>query len=294
MKQSARCVVCTGLAVLLAACGGLPVVEVPSENFSHRVDYLVLHFTSETFADSLRILTKDSDNPVSSHYLVPESGDETYDGNTLKIYQLVPEEERAWHAGQSYWHGERSLNDRSIGIEIVNRSYCRDNDPATESPTPEDQTCEFLDYSEEQLALVFELVKGIAERYPGLDPVDVVGHGDISIFRRVDPGPLFPWKRLYEQGVGAWYDDDTVRKYESRFAEKMPRISLLQRALNAYGYDVDVTGIEDAQTRFAVRAFQMHFRQADYSARIDLETVSILFALLDKYRRDSLATLLTD
>ena len=294
MKHLAQKAMSIGLAVLLVACGGMPVVEVPSENYSHRVDYLVLHFTSETFADSLRILTRDSDNPVSSHYLVPEPGDETYDGNTLKIYQLVPEEDRAWHAGQSYWHGEQSLNDRSIGIEIVNRSYCRHNDPATETPTPEDQTCEFLDYSDEQLALVFELVKDIANRYPGLDPVDVIGHGDISIFRRVDPGPLFPWKRLYEQGVGAWYDDDTVEKYESRFAAKMPRVALVQRALKAYGYDVEVTGIEDAQTRFAVRAFQMHFRQTDYSARIDLETVSILFALLDKYRRDALNALLSN
>lgn len=283
-----------GYAMLLVACGGLPVVEIRSENYSHRVDYLVLHFTSETFADSLRILTKDSDNPVSSHYLVPDPSDDTYDGNALKIYQLVPEAERAWHAGQSYWRGEESLNDRSIGIEIVNRSYCRHNDPATESPTPEDQTCEFLDYSEEQLTLVFELIKDIASRYPGLDPVDVVGHGDISTFRRVDPGPKFPWKRLHEYGIGAWYDDDTVEKYQARFTQKMPRISDVQRALHSYGYEVSVTGIEDAQTRFAIRAFQMHFRQDDYSARIDVETVSILFALLEKYGWEALDSLLAD
>lgn len=277
----------------LTGCGGLPVVEVPSANYSYRVDYVVLHFTSESFADSLRILTRDSDNPVSSHYLVPETGDETYDHRSLRIYQLVPESERAWHAGQSYWHGEESLNDRSIGIEIVNRSYCRDNDPLTETPTPEDQTCSFLDYSEDQLTLVVELVNDIVNRYPDLDPVDVIGHGDISTVRRVDPGPKFPWKRLYDNGVGAWYDDDTVDKYQQHFTQKLPQISAIQRALRAYGYDVVITGLEDPQTRFAVRAFQIHFRPGDFSATIDVETVAILFALLEKYRRDELELLLT-
>lgn len=102
--------------VALAGCTSQNVVDAPSSNQNGRVRYLVIHHTSEDFADSLAILTKPSNNPVSSHYLIPEPGDATYDERSLKVYRLVPESRRAWHAGESYWNGEEALNDHSIGI----------------------------------------------------------------------------------------------------------------------------------------------------------------------------------
>lgn len=274
--------------VIAAGCSSLGMVDAPSVNHNSRVNYLVLHFTSEHFAESLRLLTQRTDSPVSVHYLVPEPGDATYDRGSLRIHRLVPEDRRAWHAGASFWAGADSLNDTSIGIEIVNRSACIDNDPETETPTPDDQTCTFLEFQAEQLELVILLARDILDRNPDIDPVDVIGHGDIAPARRVDPGPRFPWKCLYEQGIGAWYDDATVMKYRQLFKSDPPELKSIQRALLAYGYDIEATGANDVQTRFVVRAFQMHFRPENTSGRPDGETAAILFALLEKYRPDAL------
>ena len=275
----------------LAACGSLRFVNVPAVSHSSRVDHLVIHFTGQNFAESMRLLTQRTENPVSVHYLVPESGDSTYPRQQLRIHRLVDEARRAWHAGESYWHREESLNDRSIGIEIVNASHCIDIDPDLAPNTPENQSCIFPDYDLEQLELVIELVRDVLDRYPGMDPVDVVGHADIAPGRRVDPGPKFPWHTFYQRGIGTWYDDDTVEKYRGEFEVQPPGLALLQRALNAYGYRIEESGENDPQTRFVLRAFQMHYRSSNWSGQPDAETAAILFALLEKYRPEALTAL---
>ena len=277
------------ISILLAwaaigACSAVPMHDAPSANHNSRIQHLVIHFTSEHFRESLRLLTQKTERPVSVHYLVPEPGDETYDRRRLVVHRLVPEERRAWHAGQSYWAGADVLNDTSIGIEIVNRSACVTNHPQSEEPTPEDQVCTFLEFSDEQVELVIDLVRGILERNPEIDPVDVIGHADIAPGRRVDPGPKFPWKRLHEEGIGAWYDDDTVMRYRQRFKNGLPKVVEVQRALGRYGYFIEETGALDAKTRFVIRTFQMHFRPEDISGAADAETVAILYALNEKYR----------
>lgn len=278
--------------LIIAGCASSGIVDAPSLNHNSRINFLVLHFTSENFAESLRLLTQRTESPVSVHYLVPEPGDETYNRRALRIHRLVPENRRAWHAGLSYWAGADALNDTSIGIEIVNQSACVNNDPETESPTPEEQSCNFLAYAEEQIHLVISLASDILERNPDIDPIDVIGHGDIAPDRRVDPGPLFPWKRLYDNGIGAWYDDDAVERYREQFEKTLPNIVSVQGALNAYGYLVEETGGNDTQTRFAIRAFQMHFRPSGISGQLDAETAAILFALIEKYRAEQLSDLL--
>lgn len=278
-------------AVALGLGGCAEFIDVPSHNHSSRVDYLVIHHTSEDFAESLRLLTQPTDNPVSSHYLIPETGDETYTRGSLKVHRLVEEYRRAWHAGHSYWHEEESLNDRSIGIEIVNKTYCEFIDPDFEERSVENQKCYFLDYPDEQIALLIDLLQDILSRYPDLDPVDVVGHSDIAPDRKIDPGPLFPWKLLYEAGIGAWYDDETLSKYRQKFDAGLPSISTVQRALHSYGYRIIQTGSLDAQTNLVIRSFQMHFRPTGISGDIDTESAAVLFALLEKYRPDSLVEL---
>ena len=282
--------VAISVAIMITACSSLPMVEVPSANQSSRINYLVIHFTSEDFAESLRLLTQPTERPVSVHYLVPEPNDETYERDDLRIYRLVRESERARHAGISYWGNSQSMNNSSIGIEIVNRSRCEPIDPEAES-TPENQRCTFLEFPEEQVQLVIRLAKDILERNPDIDPIDVVGHGDIAPDRRSDPGPTFPWKRLYDNGIGPWYDDDTVARYRAVFDSDMPDLATLQRALAALGYRIEETGDNDVQTRFVVRAFQMRFRAEKWSAGMDAESAAILFALLEKYRPESLGQL---
>lgn len=278
--------------LLLGGCSSLPIVDAPSTNQDSRINFLIIHFTSEHFAESMRLLAEPVERRVSVHYVVPEPGDETYTKSSLMIHRLVPEDRRARHAGTSYWGGRQSLNDSSIGIEIVNRTRCVNHNPEAEVPVPEDQDCNFLEFPEEQLKLVIQLSADILKRNKDIDPIDVIGHGDIAPTRRVDPGPLFPWKRLYENGVGAWYDEETVASYRRQFMTHPPDPLLLQKALSEYGYLIEHTGEIDVQTRFVVRAFQMHFRPASYTGTPDTETSAILFSLLEKYRPDALRRLM--
>ena len=275
----------------LHACSALRFVNVTSENQSSRIEHLVMHFTSVDFAQSMRMLTERTQRPVSAHYLVPENGDPTYPHRRLRVYRLVNEERRAWHAGQSHWSGDEALNGSSIGIEIVNRSACAPVPLGTE-PDPPEERCEFYDFDAEQIDLIIELVRDILGRHPRIDPVDIVGHSDIAPDRRLDPGPKFPWRRLYEHGIGAWYDDDTVDRYRERFEAQPPTLELIQRALKAYGYDVDDSGEHDRRTEVVLRAFQLHFRPSDWSGQPDTETAAIVFALLEKYRPRALSCLL--
>ena len=280
-------------ALFLAGCSQPPpIVDSPSATQSSRINFLVIHFTAEHFAESMRLLTEVTDRPVSVHYLVPEPGDETYTLSELRVHRLVDESRRAQHAGTSFWGGTRNLNDSSIGIEIVNRSSCETVSPDGKITTPADQECTFLEFPEEQLDLVIELATDIIARNPDIAPVDVIGHSDIAPDRRVDPGPKFPWKRLYENGIGAWYDDETRDRYRRQFEIFPPQIGLFQQALDAYGYIVENSGINDDQTRFAVRAFQLHFRPDSYSGEVDAETAAILFSLLEKYRLKALRGLI--
>jgi len=270
------------LPLLTAACSN--VVFIESTNQNSRVDYVVIHATSENFAESVRLLTTRTENPVSSHYLIPAENDPTYRRGRLRLHQFVDEQQRAWHAGRSYWAGETALNDHSIGIEIVNEFDCVTAPDATSDSGLEALTCEFLPFSEAQIEMTIELLKGIQQRYPGIDPLDFVAHSDIAIMRRSDPGPLFPWRRLYEEGIGAWYDEETRSRYQSQFEIGPPTVERLQSALLRLGYQVEPTGEMDNQTRFAVRAMQLRFRPADYSGEPDVETMAILWSLLEKYR----------
>lgn len=283
-KRKIKCVLLLAMSAASAACTALPGVDFPSANQNGRVNFLILHFTSETFAESLRLLTQRTDRPVSSHYLLPEQGDGTYPSNELRIYRLVEEERRAWHAGVSHWGEHHTLNDQSIGIEIVNQSRCVNHAGDVGVSRAEEQTCNFLTYDAEQIDLLINLVAGILERHPDIDPVDVIGHADIAPTRRVDPGPEFPWQKLHEHGIGAWYDDAAVAAYRYQFAAQLPDIADIQAALRTYGYAIDVTGAYDVQTQFVIRAFQMHFRPSAYTGAIDAESVAILYALNDKYR----------
>jgi len=284
------------IATALAGCATQDTVVVESANQDTRVRIIVIHHTSGNFQGSLDILTKDSGNPVSSHYLIPEPGDASYTGKDLKLYSLVPEEGRAWHAGSSYWAGKTALNDMSVGIELVNQTYCRQSEqsiPPEQTDKEPARICFYPDFAESQLEILTDLLKGILARHTEIKPTDIVGHSDIAPQRKIDPGPRFPWQRLYRMGYGAWYDDDTVFKYWEQFRLEIPPVLTLQTALNAYGYGIESSGEHDQQSRNVVRAFQMHFRPWLVNNEFDAETVAVLYALLEKYHPQKLERLLS-
>lgn len=284
------------LAGILGACETSAPVFVQSQNYNSRVNIVVLHYTVSDFEGSLNILTKPSSNPVSSHYLIPTPVDDSYPSKQLKLYQLVKETDRAWHAGKSYWGGRTTLNDMSIGIEIVNEANCVRPKTSGEAIVGQDivpdQVCTFPPYPDDQIDILIELLAGIVERHPDIKPVNFVGHADIAPQRKQDPGPKFPWKRLAELGYGAWYDDDTVQKYASLIRRRPVSIGDVQKALHIYGYEIKPSGVLDEQTRNVLKAFQMHFYSERVSGEADVGSVARLYALIEKYRPKGLESLL--
>ena len=289
-----KLLVITGIALfnfVLTGCAS--TVNSPSENYNSRVSIIVIHHTTANFEDSYRILTKPSSNPVSSHYLIPEPDDQTYGKSSVQTYQLVPESLRAWHAGRSYWSGKTGLNDQSIGIELVNRTWCHASDSGANPYTDKiDRLCFYPDFADSQLALLVDLLGDLLERYPEIKPTNIIGHSDIAPNRKIDPGPRFPWQRLSRLGYGAWFDDETVVRYWERFREQPLPLLNVQKALGAYGYKIEPTGEDDEQTRNVLRAFQMHFRPSEVTSIATPDSTAILFALIEKYRPDQLDELL--
>lgn len=241
----------------------------PSVAQNFRVRYLILHYTAINNERSISALTK---NSVSSHYLVNDMDDK-------EIYQLVDENKRAYHAGISSWRGITNLNDTSIGIEIVNES--------TDIPGG----YRFLPFPEYQIKKVAALVKDITTRYQ-ISPVNILGHADIAPTRKQDPGPTFPWKKLYtDYQIGMWYDDATKQLFMNQMTEADFNTQLstpsftykIQTMLKDFGYGIDPDGSWNDAAKKTVAAFQYHFRPEKYDGVMDAETWAILQALLQKY-----------
>lgn len=272
------------IASILAGCSTSQPSSSPSANHNSRVSIIVIHHTTANFEDSLRILTQPSDRSVSSHYLIPEPDDPSYTRRGMRVYQLVPEARRAWHAGDSSWGGKIGLNDQSIGIELVNQTYCHKSVAENiDSAEPTPRICFYPDFADSQIDLLIGLLAKIRERHPDIQPTRIVGHADIAPDRKIDPGPRFPWQRLYRLGYGAWFDDATVIRYWEQFAQHPIPLCNVQYALRVYGYGVETSAMLDEHTRNVLRAFQMHFRPSEVTSDATVDTVAILVALIEKY-----------
>lgn len=136
-----------------------------------RPDMIVLHYTAMQSAEAALERLCDPEIEVSAHYLIAEDG---------RIWQMVDEARRAWHAGAGQWRDVTDVNSRSIGIELANRG---------DHP-----------FAEPQMAALEGLMRGIMGRW-GIGPAGVIGHSDMAPERKCDPGPRFDWARLARQGL---------------------------------------------------------------------------------------------
>ena len=221
------------------------IIHHPSPNCNsrdgHAIDMLVLHYTGMKSGANALDRMCESAAEVSAHYMIEEDG---------RIFQLVDEEMRAWHAGKSYWRGHTNINQRSIGIEIVNPGH----------------EFGYRGFPEVQMQSVIWLCKDIVTRR-NIPARNVVAHSDVAPMRKEDPGELFDWKRLAGEGVGLW---GLGIREEKNLQSPIPN----PQSLADYGYDT-------ADLPKAITAFQRHFRPKSLTGQWDGECDAILKALLD-------------
>jgi N-acetylmuramoyl-L-alanine amidase len=253
-----RHLVCLSLLLATVGCVRQPSIDhtYRAKSQDSRVQFLILHFTGETWESSLRILTEEN---VSSHYLVR--------ADPVRVYQLVDESRRAYHAGLSSWQGQTQLNAASIGIEIENLGD-------TQGPNG----IEYHEYPKAQIDAVVALVKEVVARH-GIRPDRILGHSDIAPLRKVDPGPTFPWKRLADEGLILWPDPSAVAVWRTRYEGNPPDIAWFQAKLAQHGFAIPKSGALDATTKQILSAFQMKYRPSRYDGQPDAETAAILEVL---------------
>lgn len=213
-----------------------------------RIDMLVLHYTGMPTAEAAIDRLCDPNARVSAHYVVEENG---------RIWRLVPEARRAFHAGVSCWEGESDLNAVSLGVEIVNPGH----------------EWGYRPFPEAQMIAVERLCQDLVWRH-SIAPHRVVGHSDIAPDRKSDPGELFDWARLACAGIGIWPPAKTApRGFAIDPAESRGHLSSIGYCANA------------ASQTPALVAFQRRFRQSCCDGRLDAETAARLSEVREAFAR---------
>ena len=213
-----------------------------SPNFEERkkrhIKYIILHYTNlpSTQASLKYLLNKR--NKVSAHYLIDPNG---------KILSLVEEKNIAWHAGISSWKKDKNLNKNSIGIELQNTGVAG----------------KYEKFNVKQIALLEKLIKDIQMRH-GVSNSNILGHSDIAPDRKIDPGPKFPWRKLYNKGIGIM-PKSLPPKHTQNITPK--EIKNLQSLLREFGYKLKINSFMDKQTLLVLYAFQSHYCASDLKIR---------------------------
>ncbi|HHI88691.1 MAG TPA: N-acetylmuramoyl-L-alanine amidase [Hellea balneolensis] len=240
----------------------MEIIEAPSPNFDERalaISMLVLHYTGMKDGPAALSHMQSKAAKVAAHYMVEEDG---------RIFRLVGEDKRAWHAGVSHWRGVTDVNSASIGIEIVNGGH--------DFGLPE--------YPERQIEAVIALSRDIKKRH-NISDFNIVAHSDIAPERKQDPGEKFPWAQLADADIGIWPQLKRADRRPLVDAQSSPeQIRTLQKALAWYGYGIKPTGQLDEQTRTVITAFQRRYRPEKIDGYFDVETVEKI-DLLVRYRK---------
>ncbi len=220
-------------------------VEKMSINYSPNFDlvkrsnknikYLIFHYTGMK-SDKLAIgkLTN-FNSKVSCHFYIDKNG---------KLIQLVPDLYNAWHAGKSYWRGNKLLNNSSIGIEISNPGHQHG----------------YKAFKKKQIKCLIKISKILIKKYR-IKKKNILGHSDIAPLRKKDPGEKFPWKKLSDSKIGIWHSLESKelkknRKKKTRFSEK----KFFFKCIKKIGYQTRFNKKKSVYENKIIKAFQRRFR----------------------------------
>ncbi len=238
---------------------GMQIFPYPSPNFDARpagavIDTVILHYTDMESAEAALKRLADVEAQVSAHYVVGEDG---------RIYQMVEDEKRAWHAGESHWRGVNGMNATSLGIEIDNAGHAHG----------------LPDFPVVQMEAVLSLVRMLKDRH-GIADRNIIGHSDIAFLRKVDPGEKFDWAWLARNGVGIFpFAAKPIHGPELKMGDSGTTVMKLQQSLANWGYGLKTDGRFAEKTDACVKAFQRHYRPESVDGVWDNECAARLAML---------------
>jgi len=189
-----------------------------NERKSNKIELIVIHYTAiSSLSESIKYLCSKK-NKVSSHYLISKKGE---------VYSLVSENKRAWHAGQAYWKEKIDINSNSIGIEL-------DYNPSNKNDK----------FTKNLIISLAQLLDRIIKKYKIL-PDNILGHSDISPYRKKDPGIHFPWFFFEDKNIVYKIKKFKKNIYLKRLIDKwflknkmISKRNKILFMLNFIGYDV--------------------------------------------------------
>ncbi|UJH90135.1 N-acetylmuramoyl-L-alanine amidase [Antarcticibacterium sp. 1MA-6-2] len=245
---------------------------VGTTNFSLRKpNFVILHHTAQDSLEQTLSTFTLTRTQVSSHYVIGKNG---------KIYHMLNDYYRAWHAGAGKWGNNTDLNSTSLGIELDNNGV----EP----------------FSPVQIESLLQLLKVLKEKY-NIPAANFIGHSDIAPARKVDPNIFFPWKLLAEEGFGLWYDED-IFETAAGIEEQMNSIPVpaedsaetvdsTQTFILGQEKILDVEpevalriiGYDTSNLSAAIQAFKLHFVQGEITPELTERDLMILNNLYRKY-----------
>tara|TARA_A100000164_G_scaffold8366_1_gene7182 strand:- start:33 stop:767 length:735 start_codon:yes stop_codon:yes gene_type:complete len=216
-----------------------------------KIDYLIYHYTGMK-NDKLAIKKLIGFNSnVSCHYYITQSG---------KVIQMVPDSYVAWHAGKSNWRNHKSINYKSIGIEISNPGHDHG----------------YKNFSKRQINSLIRISKILIKKY-NIDKNKILGHSDISPLRKIDPGEKFPWKFLSKKKIGVWHNVDFKKLKSSRKKNYEQNLNKFLNYLKKIGYNIEYSNFNELKK--IIKVFQMRFRPELVNGKLDLECFNIAKSL---------------
>ena len=212
------------------------------------IKYLIYHYTGMNSESKAINRLIDDNSKVSCHYFIKKNG---------SVILMVPENYEAWHAGKSNWKKDRSLNNKSIGIEISNKGH----------------QFGYQNFSKKQISSLIKLSKFLIKKY-NIKKRNILGHSDIAFNRKKDPGEKFPWEYLFKHKIGFWH------KINKKILIGLRNIKISKTEENRFfkylfkiGYFSDEKGAFNK--KMLIKAFQRHFRQKLVNGKIDQECLFI-------------------
>ena len=216
------------------------------------IKYLIFHYTGmKNDKLAIRKLTK-FNSKVSCHYYIDKNG---------KLIQLVPDLYIAWHAGKSYWKGDKLLNNKSIGVEISNPGH----------------EYGYKDFNKKQIKCLIKISKILIKKYK-IKNQHILGHSDVAPLRKKDPGEKFPWKHLAKKKIGIWHKLKINECIKLRGKKNNVENKFFLKKLKEFGYFLNSS--KKNELRKVINSFQRRFRPELIDGKIDKECLEIIKTLI--------------